>query len=118
MGRAAEESGRTKETEKENMKKGLIIALCALLMAYLYHSNGYSAGYTAGDIKAVGTELGITKISALEEAKLSAFMEELKELNVLRSTDASHYLFTRVTFFQMMGTSTEVDDKLEPYMGV
>lgn len=92
--------------------------LIALLMAYLYHSNGYSAGYTAGDIKAVGTELGITRISALEEAKLSAFMEELKELNVLRSTDASHYLFTRVTFFQMMGTSTEVDDKLEPYMGV
>ena len=45
-------------------------------------------------------------------------MEELKELNVLRSTDASHYLFTRVTFFQMMGTSAEVDDKLEPYMGV
>ena len=92
--------------------------LIALLMAYLYHSNGYSAGYTAGDIKAVGTELGITKISALEEAKLSAFMEELKELNVLRSTDESHYLFTRVTFFQMMGTSTEVDDKLEPCMGV
>lgn len=92
--------------------------LIALLMAYLYHSNGYSAGYTAGDIKSIGTELGIAKISALEETKLSAFMEELKELNVLRSTDASHYLFTRVTFFQMMGTSAEVDDKLEPYMGV
>ena len=92
--------------------------LIALLMAYLYHSNGYSAGYTAGDIKLIGTELGIAKISVLEEAKLSAFMEELKELNVLRSTDASHYLFTRVTFFQMMGTSAEVDDKLEPYMGV
>lgn len=92
--------------------------LIALLMAYLYHSNGYSSGYTAGDIKLIGTELGIAKIAVLEEAKLSALMEELKELNVLRSTDASHYLFTRVTFFQMMGTSAEVDDKLEPYMGV
>ena len=45
-------------------------------------------------------------------------MEELKELNVLRSTDDSHYLFSKFSFFQMMGTSTEVDDKLVEYMEV
>ena len=91
--------------------------LIALLMAYLYHSNGYNEGYSAADIKNAGIELEIEKIANLESAKLEAFMEELKELNVLRSTDETHYLFTRFTFFQMMGTRAEVDDKLVEYMG-
>ena len=90
--------------------------LIALLMAYLYHNNGYSAGYTAEDVRKAGEDLSIAKISGMDETRLGAFMEELKELNVLRSTDDTHYLFTRVTFFQMMGTSSEVEDKLEDYM--
>lgn len=90
--------------------------LIALIMAFLYHNNGYNDGYSAEDIKTAGKELDIAKIARLDNAKLSAFMEELKELNVLRSTDDTHYLFTRFTFFQMMGTRTEVDDKLEEYM--
>lgn len=92
--------------------------LIALLMAYLYHNNGYNSGYSAADIREVGSEFGISGIASLEETKLAAFMEEMKELNVLRSTDETHYLFTRVSFFQMMGTSAEVDDKLEAYMEV
>lgn len=90
--------------------------LIALLMAYLYHNNGYNEGYSAADIKNAGAELEISKITNLELDKLESFMEELKELNVLRSTDDSHYLFTRFTFFQMMGTRAEVDDKLEECM--
>ena len=86
-------------------------------MAFLYHNNGYSAGYSAADIKNAGVELEIAKIATLENAKLESLMEELKELNVLRNTDETHYLFTRFTFFQMMGTRAEVDDKLEEYMG-
>lgn len=90
--------------------------LIALIMAYLYHNNGYNSGYSASDIKTVSEQLGIEKISALSESKLTAFMEELKELNVLRNTDETHYLFTRVSFFQMLGTSADVDDALEKYM--
>ena len=59
----------------------------------------------------------ISKISSLDANKLNAFMEELKELNVLRNTDENKYLFTRYSFFQMMGTSSDVDDKLVEYMG-
>lgn len=91
--------------------------LIALLMAFLYHNNGYNEGYSAADIKNAGIELEIAKIADLENIKLESFMEELKELNVLRNTDETHYLFTRFTFFQMMGTRAEVDDKLEEYMG-
>ena len=92
--------------------------LIALIMAYLYHNNGYNDGYSAEDIKNAGKELDIEKIGGLETEKLNAFMEELKELNVLRNTDDTHYLFTRFTFFQMMGTRGEVDDKLVEYMEV
>ncbi|MDD7284143.1 MAG: hypothetical protein PUG98_09600 [Clostridium sp.] len=91
--------------------------LIALLMAFLYHNNGYNEGYSAADIKNVGNELEIAKIANLDNTKLVSFMEELKELNVLRNTDETHYLFSRFTFFQLMGTRAEVDDRLEEYMG-
>ncbi|MCD8120268.1 MAG: hypothetical protein LUE29_12480 [Lachnospiraceae bacterium] len=91
--------------------------LIALLLAYLYHNNGYNVGYSAEDIKRAGDELEIAKIAALDNARIGSFMEELKELNVLRTTDELHYLFTRFTFFQMMGTRAEVEDKLAEYMG-
>ena len=90
--------------------------LIALIMAYLYHSNGYNEGYSSTDIRETGKNLEITKIAKLDDDRLLAFMEELRELNVLRSTDDSHYLFSKFSFFQMMGTSTEVDDKLVEYM--
>lgn len=90
--------------------------LIALIMAYLYHGNGYNDGYSAADIKDAGKTLDIAKIAKLDDDKLLAFMEELKELNVLRSTDEAHYLFSKFSFFHMMGTSTEVDDKLVEYM--
>ena len=90
--------------------------LIALIMAYLYHRNGYNEGYSAEDIQNAGKELDISKISELSISKLTAFMEELNELNVLRSIDDTRYLFTRFTFFQMMGTSSEVEDKLVEYM--
>ena len=90
--------------------------LIALIMAYLYHNNGYNEGYSVADIKEAGKDIGIAKIAKLDNDKLFAFMEELKELNVLRSTDDNHYLFTRFSFFQMMGTSSEVDNKLVEYM--
>ncbi len=90
--------------------------LIALIMAYLYHNNGYNEGYSADEIRTAGKELGIEKISSLSVEKLTAFMEELDELNVLRNTDDTHYLFTRFTFFQMMGTLVEVENKLVEYM--
>ena len=92
--------------------------LIALLLAYLYHTDSKLAGYTAEDIQAAGNVLGIPMIARLELEKLKAFLEELKELNVLRSADDMHYLFTRVTFFQMMGTFSEVEDELMEYMAL
>lgn len=88
----------------------------ALIMAYLYHENGYSKGYDANDIQTVSEELGITKISKLSIDELNAFLEELKDLNIFRNTDATHYLFARFNFYQMMGSRSEVEDKMLTYM--
>lgn len=90
--------------------------LIALIIAYLYHNNGYNLGYSVADIQEAAKELNIAKISTLDVVKLEAFMKELMELNVLRNTDETHYLFTRFSFFQMMGTRTEVEDHLLEYM--
>lgn len=88
----------------------------ALIMAYLCHENGYSRGYGANDIKKVSEEFEIAKISELSIDKLNAFLEELKDLNIFKNTDATHYLFTRLNFYQMMGSQSEVEDKLLAYM--
>lgn len=90
--------------------------LIALVLAYLYHGNGYNEGYSAKDIIDTCSALEIAKIADLGMDKMSALLEELRELNVLRSTDEMHYLFTRFSFFQMMGTLKEVENKLVEYM--
>lgn len=86
--------------------------LIALTMAWLYHNEGLNASYTANDIKRVGEDFGIKKLAESDIDKLENLMEELKDLNVLRDTEDKHFRFTRFTFFQMMGTSDEVDGRL------
>lgn len=94
--------------------------LIALMMAYLTNNEKDregSNGYSAENLQELSRELEIRKIAGMELSKLEALLEELNDLNVLRSTDKSHYLFTRTTFCQMMGTQMEVEDKLNEYMG-
>ena len=90
--------------------------LIALIIAHLYYNNGANEGYSSEDVKTVGLDFGIRKIAELDIDKVEAFMEEMKELNVLRSADNIHYLFARFSFLQLMGARAEVDDKLAEYM--
>lgn len=91
--------------------------IIALLMATLYHNNGYSTGYSVDDIYREGDDLEISKIRNTGREKLAVFMDELCELNVLRRLAGDKYVFNRYNFFQMMGTQQEVEDKLMEYMG-
>ena len=91
--------------------------IIALLMATLYHNNGYSTGYSVDDIYREGYDLEISKIRNSGREKLAVFMDELCELNVLRRLAGDKYVFNRYNFFQMMGTQQEVEDKLMEYMG-
>ena len=88
----------------------------ALLMAYLYRERDSVAGHSAKDIRALSAELNIRRICEMPVEKLSALMEELIELNVLRRSDPTHYLFARYTFFQMMAARIDIEDELLKYM--
>lgn len=94
--------------------------IIALLMAYLYHQNANSAaeseGFSAVDIIHAAKEYGVKKVAKQSEAIVSGLMQELLELNILRQTVQDLYLFSRYSFFQMMGTAAEVEDKLLGYM--
>lgn len=90
--------------------------IIALIMAYLYHENGYRNGYASSEILDVANEFDIAKISSLDVNRVEALMEELKELNVLRKVGEKGYLFSRVAFYQMMGTRNDVETKLMDYM--
>lgn len=94
--------------------------IIALLMAYLYHQNANSAaeseGFSAVDIINAAKEYGVKKVAGQNEVVIRGFMQELLELNILRQTVQDLYLFSRYSFFQMMGTAAEVEDKLLGYM--
>lgn len=94
--------------------------IIALLMAYLYHQNANSAtesrGFSAQDIIAVAKQFDVKKVASQRVEVIDGLMQELLELNILRHTVQNLYLFSRYSFFQMMGTADEIDEKLLGYM--
>ena len=94
--------------------------IIALLMAYLYHQNTNSVteskGFSAEDIIAAAKLFDVKKVANQRVEVIDGLMQELLELNILRHTVQNLYLFSRYSFFQMMGTSDEIDDRLLDYM--
>lgn len=91
--------------------------IIALLAAYHYHDDKSHNGCTAKDLLAIADEFGVSKLTALDEGKVNALMEEMTELNVLQHTGDGRYRFTRHSFCQMMGNMQQIeDDLLNNYM--
>ena len=86
--------------------------IIALLMAYLYYMRSSHNGYTPEDILAQINDFSIMDFQGFNAEQIEALMEELCELNVFRKKNQHRYLFSRYTFFQLMGTQAEVEDKL------
>lgn len=91
--------------------------IIALIFAFLYHTKNDTEGYDAMDVIEIAGNYGITKISELTEENVSALLEELRELNILRPLNQSKYLFSRHSFFQMMGSKDDVENELIKFMG-
>lgn len=90
--------------------------IIALLVAYYYHNNKSQNGCSAKDLLELANTFSIAKIVVLNKEKLTALMEEMRELNVLQHIGDSRYRFTRYSFCQMMGTVQQIDDELLNYM--
>ena len=92
-----------------------IIAL-ALVMHCCYE--GRITPTTPQDIREVCDAFAVTKITSLSDERLSALMSEMAELNILRTVPGENkekYVFNQYTFFSMMGTFEEVEEKLTKY---
>ena len=90
----------------------------ALVVAYLYYEKSGKSGYTPEDVMALADEFGLEKLTSLTLEQISALMEEMKEMNILRTTSTGNYLFARYNFFRMIGSKADVDDELMKYMEV
>ncbi len=90
--------------------------IIALLVAYHYHQDKFQNGCSADDLLELAHSYSVSKISALNNENLTALMEEMCELNVLRHTGDGRYRFARHSFCQMMGTVQQIDDELLKYM--
>lgn len=90
--------------------------LIALITAYLY-KNDEGICVTPNDVLTFAKDFEIKDIVALSLAKVTALMEEMRELNVLQHNGEHGYRFTHFSFFQMMGTKAYLEQELEKYMG-
>ena len=90
--------------------------LIAMITAYLY-KNDEGICVTPNDVLTFAKDFEINDIAALSPAKVTALMEEMRELNVLQHNGKHGYRFTHFSFFQMMGTKAYLEQELEKYMG-
>ena len=90
--------------------------LIAMITAYLY-KNDEGICVTPNDVLTFAKDFEIKDIAALSLEKVTALMEEMRELNVLQHNGEHGYRFTHFSFFQMMGTKAYLEQELEKYMG-
>ena len=89
--------------------------IIALLLAFLYYNEGIR-GYRPDELHATAEAYNVVQIRALTVQKLQAFMDELCDLNVLRKGADGSYVFSRQSFFHLMGRKNVVENELEDYM--
>lgn len=86
--------------------------MTALLMALLDDEKANPEGYTAADILGKATELELPIIVSLDEDKMDAYLAELTDLNILKTTKEKSYLFCTKNFRDTLGNTEEVQEKL------
>lgn len=88
----------------------------ALLLARLYNTDESRQGFSANDIFHEGEDCMIGKISKLSVEKMTALLDELVELNILKEINGN-YSFNRHHFLTMMGDDASIERKLVEYIG-
>jgi len=89
--------------------------LVALFAAYHYHTVHSQNGCSPSDIIELAAEWDVGKIAELSRDKVSALMEEMRELNVFRLSGQGRYSFARHNFCQMMGSKDQLEAEIFEY---
>ena len=89
--------------------------IIALTVALIYYEHGRPVGVEITDIKNNCLMCGVDKITKLTDAELLSLLDEMVALNLLRRTEDGKFEFNRYAFWHMMGTESEVQEKLDSY---
>lgn len=91
----------------------------ALARCYFSNPENLAVGYSAENIRTICQQLDIHSIMDLDRDQIAELLDELIDLNVLRSRsngEEVHYIFNRASFRHMLGDESEIDDELEKIM--
>ena len=83
-----------------------------LLIGWMYTDEPSRGGYTAGDILRHAKDLQIAPLRDLSEEQVDALLQELQDLNILRSVSQDTYLLASKNFRDLLGSDEEIFEKL------
>ena len=84
----------------------------ALLIGWMYYMVDSESGYTARDVLHYAKDLHIAPLEELDEEKIDALLQELQDLNILRSVSSNSYLLASKNFRDLLGSDEEINEKL------
>lgn len=88
--------------------------ILALAVAWIYYDHNRPVSADVSEIRDVCLMCGVEKITSLSDAELLSLLDEMVALNLLRRNDGK-FEFNRYAFWHMMGTESEVNEKLDSY---
>lgn len=92
--------------------QGSYYYLIALLIAWLCYTSPSSVGYSADDLMHHASDLHIPPLEQLDHSQMDTLLQELLDLNILSSTGPDTYFFASKHFQDLLGSETQVFDKL------
>lgn len=84
----------------------------ALLIGWMYTAAPSTTGYTADDLLNQARDLDLHALTELNREQMDTLLQELYDLNILRSTGKDTYLFASKNFHDLLGNEEEIFNKL------
>lgn len=88
-----------------------------LLIGWMSNIAPDKNGYTAKDVLYHAKDLNVYPLVTLDEEKIDALLQELQDLNILRSVSNNSYLLASKNFRDLLGSDEEILEKLSKVGG-
>ena len=89
-----------------------------LLIGWMYGEESPKNGYTAKDVLRYAKDLSVSPLVSLDEDKIDALLQELRDLNILRNVGSNTYLLASKNFRDLLGSDDEIFEKLSEVTAV
>ena len=88
-----------------------------LLIGWMYSVMPSKGGYTAKDVLNQAKDFAIAPLADLDGEKIDTLLQELQDLNILRSVSNNSYLLASKNFRDLLGSDEEIFEKLMDFGG-